>query len=54
MPPLEQMAGGSKGHLGRGGMATKLRAARVAARSGAATIIASGAGEQVLCAHRRG
>lgn len=39
---LEQMAGGSAGALGRGGMITKLRAARLAARSGADTVIASG------------
>ncbi len=45
---LDAMAGNSKGALGRGGMATKLRAARLAARSGAATIIASGREENVL------
>jgi glutamate 5-kinase len=39
---LDAMAGESKGILGRGGMATKLLAARRAARSGAATIILSG------------
>ena len=38
---LEQMAGGS-GALGQGGMRTKVRAARLAARSGAATVIAGG------------
>ena len=38
---LDQMAGGS-GLLGRGGMQTKLRAARLAARSGAFTYIADG------------
>ncbi len=47
-PKLDAMAGDSKGELGRGGMATKLRAARLAARSGTATIIASGREEQVL------
>lgn len=47
-PELDDMAGDSKGALGRGGMATKLRAARLAARSGAATIIASGKAENVL------
>ena len=36
-----QIAGGG-GKLGRGGMATKVRAARLAARSGAVTVIASG------------
>ncbi|AFJ03308.1 Glutamate 5-kinase [Methylophaga frappieri] len=41
-PALDSMAGDSKGELGRGGMATKLRAARRAARSGATTVILSG------------
>jgi len=45
---LDNMAGDSKGVLGRGGMATKLRAARLAAHSGAATIIASGREPLVL------
>ncbi len=45
---LDTMAGDSKGALGRGGMATKLRAARLAARSGASTIIASGHKSNVL------
>ncbi|HAO24600.1 MULTISPECIES: glutamate 5-kinase [unclassified Methylophaga] len=39
---LDAMAGDSKGELGRGGMATKLAAARRAARSGATTVILSG------------
>ncbi len=39
---LDLMAGESKGELGRGGMATKLLAARRAARSGATTVILSG------------
>ncbi len=39
---LDRYAGASKGTLGSGGMHTKLRAARLAARSGTATIIASG------------
>jgi len=39
---LDRYAGASKGILGSGGMHTKLRAARLAARSGTATIIASG------------
>ncbi len=46
-PQLEKMAGGS-GTLGRGGMRTKVRAARLAGRSGAATIIASGREKNVL------
>jgi glutamate 5-kinase len=41
-PALDEMAGDSKGVLGRGGMATKLLAARRAARSGATTVILSG------------
>ena len=46
-PRLEAMAGGS-GNLGRGGMRTKLSAARKAARSGTATVIVSGREPQVL------
>lgn len=44
---LFAMAGGG-GVLGRGGMVTKVRAARFAARSGCATVIASGRSQQVL------
>ena len=47
-PSLDDMAGEGKGSLGRGGMYTKLRAARLAARSGAATVIVGGAGERVI------
>jgi glutamate 5-kinase len=47
-PVLDQVAGGSAGGLGRGGMVTKVRAARLAARSGTATIIAPGRGDMVL------
>ncbi|EIJ41717.1 glutamate 5-kinase [Beggiatoa alba B18LD] len=47
-PILEAMAGSTGGRLGRGGMATKLRAARVAARSGTATWIVSGRIPDVL------
>ena len=39
---LDGMAGGSGSGLGTGGMTTKLRAARLAARSGCATVIAPG------------
>ncbi|MCB1692576.1 MAG: glutamate 5-kinase [Pseudomonadales bacterium] len=46
-PRLDRMAGGS-GALGRGGMVTKINAARTAARSGANTIIASGNAGQVI------
>lgn len=45
---LDAMAGGSAGALGRGGMVTKLRAARLASRSGTNTVIASGAVKDVL------
>ncbi|MDP2226684.1 MAG: glutamate 5-kinase [Moraxellaceae bacterium] len=44
---LLAMAGGG-GLLGRGGMITKVRAARLAARSGCATVIASGRGDNIL------
>lgn len=47
-PQLTAMAGDSKGELGRGGMRTKLSAARIAARSGASTAIAHGRAENVL------
>lgn len=47
-PHLEHMAGGSGGALGRGGMITKVRAARVAARSGADTVIVGGRIENAL------
>jgi glutamate 5-kinase len=45
---LESMAGDSRSGLGKGGMSTKVRAARLAARSGAATIIAAGAVNDVI------
>ena len=38
-----EMAGGSGGSLGSGGMRTKLQAARIATHAGCATIVASGA-----------
>ena len=44
---LEDMAAGS-GALGRGGMITKIQAARLAARSGAATLVVGGQGDDVL------
>lgn len=47
-PSLDAVAGGTGGALGRGGMQTKLRAARLAARSGANTIIVGGRIERVL------
>ncbi|MCP5417895.1 MAG: glutamate 5-kinase [Chromatiaceae bacterium] len=45
---LKQVAGDSVSGVGRGGMATKVRAASVAARSGAATVIAPGRSDNVL------
>ena len=47
-PALDAVAGGTGGALGRGGMQTKLRAARLAARSGAYTMIVGGRIERVL------
>lgn len=47
-PQLEEMAGGAGSMLGKGGMLTKVLAAKVAARSNAHTIIASGREENVL------
>ncbi|MDD5180396.1 MAG: glutamate 5-kinase [Gallionellaceae bacterium] len=45
---LEAMAGGAGSHIGRGGMLTKVLAAKRAARSGAHTVIASGRETDVL------
>ncbi|MET4693817.1 glutamate 5-kinase [Endozoicomonas lisbonensis] len=45
---LDAMAGAGSGRLGRGGMQTKLRAARQAAASGAATVIVGGRMESVI------
>jgi glutamate 5-kinase len=47
-PQLEQMAGGAGSSIGRGGMLTKILAAKRAVRSGAHTIIASGREPDVL------
>ena len=47
-PTLEAMAGGAGSQLGRGGMLTKVLAAKRAARSGASTIIANGRETNVL------
>lgn len=52
-PKLAAVAGDG-GKLGRGGMATKVRAAQLAARSGAVTVIAGGRIEQVLTRLRAG
>lgn len=53
-PSLDAMAGDAPGQLGRGGMATKLRAARLAARSGTCTVIAEGRDPDVLLRLRGG
>ncbi|WP_133717959.1 glutamate 5-kinase [Methylocaldum gracile] len=45
---LGEMVGESRSGLGRGGMITKLRAARLASRSGTATVIASGREQNVM------
>ena len=47
-PELERMAGGAGSHIGRGGMITKILAARRAAGSGASTMIAWGREPDVL------
>jgi len=47
-PHLDEVARGSGSGLGLGGMITKVRAARLAARSGTATLIAPGKGDDVL------
>ncbi|PIE43870.1 MAG: glutamate 5-kinase [Gammaproteobacteria bacterium] len=46
---LDAMVVGKSGTLGRGGMYTKLRAARLASRSGALTVIVGGRIDSVLC-----
>ncbi|MDF1766860.1 MAG: glutamate 5-kinase [Gammaproteobacteria bacterium] len=52
-PALMAMAGGG-GSLGRGGMRTKLSAARLAARSGTDTVIANGRHADILLGLSRG
>ena len=47
-PALEKMAGGAASALSKGGMITKVLAAKRAARSGAATVIVSGREPDVL------
>jgi glutamate 5-kinase len=51
---LDAMAGGSGSAIGKGGMITKVHAARRAARSGAHTVIASGREPEVLLRLARG
>ena len=45
---LDAAASGSSGNLGRGGMSTKIKAARLAARSGADTVITDGLTNNVI------
>ena len=47
-PILDQVAGDSRSGLGLGGMVTKINAARLASRSGAGTVIVSGATENII------
>ena len=47
-PELERMAGGAGTNIGRGGMITKILAAKRAARSGASTVIAWGREPDIL------
>jgi glutamate 5-kinase len=47
-PALEKMAGGAASQLSKGGMLTKVLAAKVAAQTGASTIIASGKESDIL------
>jgi glutamate 5-kinase len=53
-PRLQEIAGGAGTRLSRGGMITKVLAAKRAARSGAHTVIASGAEPDVLLRLARG
>ncbi|MEJ2612065.1 MAG: glutamate 5-kinase [Candidatus Thiodiazotropha sp.] len=53
-PQLDAVAGGSASGLGMGGMVTKVRAARLAARSGTCTVIASGRQSQIVDIISRG
>jgi glutamate 5-kinase len=53
-PRLDAMAGGSASEIAKGGMLTKVHAARRAARSGAHTVIASGREPDVLLRLARG
>ena len=53
-PDIERMSGGAGSEIGRGGMLTKVLAAKRAARSGAHTVIASGREADVLIRLARG
>ena len=45
---LDILAGKSNSQMGRGGMVTKLQAARIASKSGCSTLIAGGRNEKIL------
>ena len=47
-PQLEEMAGGAGSSLGKGGMLTKVLAAKTAVQTGASTVIASGKEPNIL------
>lgn len=49
-PEIEAMAGGAASHLARGGMVTKLEAAKIATKAGTAMIIAKGTAAHPLAA----
>ena len=53
-PEIEQAARGASSAFGRGGMLTKLEAARTAARSGAATVVCNGLAPDSLLRVARG
>jgi glutamate 5-kinase len=53
-PQLDEVAGGAVTGLGTGGMVTKVRAARLAARSGTPTVIGPGRAQGVLTQIGRG
>ncbi len=53
-PSLNALASGSNSGLGRGGMVTKLQAAKLAARSGCSTVIVGGRNPKILTAVANG
>ncbi len=53
-PQIEAMAGGSTSELARGGMVTKIEAAKIATQAGTAMIIAKGSGDNPLAQLERG
>ena len=53
-PEIEAMAGARRSELSRGGMQTKIEAARIATNAGTHMIIASGRRRSSVAGHRRG